>query len=99
MPATVADSTMKKVSEQPTAILLPMPRPNHRMNSGASAMRGITFSALKYGSAKRSSAGQRTNTRPTAKAARLPITKDAPTDASVQPRSVQNFAVPRLFHR
>jgi hypothetical protein len=47
MPATVLDSTMKKVRLQPTAILEPRPRPNHRMNSGASAMRGITFMALK----------------------------------------------------
>ena len=40
---------MKKVRLKPTATFEPRPRPNQMMNSGASAMRGIAFSAVKIG--------------------------------------------------
>ena len=66
---------MKKVRLKPTATFEPRPRPNQMMNSGASAMRGIAFSAVKIGFNTASVDGLVTNSMPTSTPATLPSTK------------------------
>src|SRR3954452_784743 len=57
-PAIVFASTMKNVSDSPSAIFDPTPSPNQRRKRGASATRGKAFRAEKKGSKNSSAEGK-----------------------------------------
>src|SRR6476661_593678 len=88
-PAMVFASTMKNVSESPSAIFDPTPRPNHRRKRGASATRGKALKAEKNGSKNFSAEGKTANSSPNAMPKKLPRANAERVALRVQAASVK----------